>query len=162
MALTAKQIKQLNNSNVAAQRAGLGTLLAQLEGGQAGYLRSFSQTVSFDEFTDGGAALGTFLITEGTIPAGATFLNMQVESVVGFAGNVSAVMTAGNAAGDVDRYNTSTINVFSTAASGVSAGAPSGTTYHAAEGEITLFVTSSSDFTAVNAGEVTVTFYYLV
>lgn len=162
MTLTALQIKQLNNMNAAAQRAGLGTLLAQLEAGTAGNLRTFSETVTFDQFTDGGAALGTYLITAGTIPAGATFLVAQLESVVGFTGDTSAVLTIGNASGDVDRYMTGTPSVFTTAAGGVALGAPSGTTYHATEGAITLFVTSATDFTNVNAGSLSLRFYYIV
>lgn len=172
MTLTAKEILDLNRMNEASARitsGGLGTYIAaleeriaDLEDSTGGNLRSFSETVAFDDFTDGGAAVGTYLITAGTIPAGATFLVSQVENVVGFAGDTSAVLTIGNASGDVDRYNTSTINVFSTAATGVAAGAPSGTTYHTAEGAITLFVTSATDFTAVNAGSLTVRFYYLV
>lgn len=162
MTLTALQITQLNNMNAAAQRAQLGTLLGQLEAGTAGNLRTFSETVTFDQFTDGGAALGTYLITARTIPVGATFLVAQLENVVGFTGDTSAVLTIGNASGDVDRYMTGTPSVFTTAASGVALGAPSGITYHATEGAITLFVTSATDFTNVNAGSLTLRFYYIV
>lgn len=162
MALTALQISQLNKMNEAARKAGLGTLLAQLEAGTAGNLRQFSQTVTFDEFTDGGAALGTFLITAGTIPVGATFLVAQLEAVTGFIGDTSAVITLGNASGDVDRYNTGTPSVFTTAADGVALGAPSGITYHATAGAITVFVTSATDFTNVSAGSLTLRFYYIV
>lgn len=162
MALTALQIKQLNNMNEAAQKSGLGTLLAALEGGTAGNLRSFSQTVARAAFTDGGAALGTFLITAGTIPVGATFLYSEVNAVTGFIGDTSAVLTIGNAAGDVDRYNTGTPSVFTTAAAGISVGAPSGIVFHTVAGSITLFITSAADFTNVSAGSITVTFYYLV
>ena len=162
MALTAKQIKQLNNMNEAAQRASLGTLLAQLEAGSAGTLRTFTQTVTRAEFTDGGAALGTFLITAGTIPVGSTFLVAQLEAVTGFIGDTSAVLTIGNASGDVDRYMTGTPSVFTTAAAGVALGAPSGVTYHDVAGSITLFVTSGADFTNVSAGSLTLRFYYIV
>lgn len=162
MALTALQITQLNNMNEAAQRSGLGTLLAQLEAGTAGNLRTFTQTVTRAEFTDGGAALGTFLITAGTIPVGATFLIAQLEAITGFIGDTSAVITLGNAAGDVDRYNTGTPSVFTTAAAGIALGTPSGITYHATAGDITVFVTSATDFTLVSAGSLTLRFYYIV
>lgn len=160
--MTALEIAQLNKMNRAAQNVGLGTRLAQLEAGTAGNLRTFTQTVTFDEFTDGGAALGTFLITAGTIPAGASFLMAQLEAVVGFTGDTSAVITIGNASGDVDRYMTGTPSVFTTAAGGVALGSPSGITYHAAEGAITVFVTSATDFTNVDAGSLTLRFYYIV
>lgn len=120
----------------------------------------FSQTVAYDAFTDGGGTSGTFVITAGTIPAGATFLYAAVTAVTGFAGNTSAVLTIGDGT-DGDRYNTGTPSVFASAANGVSVGAPSGVQYHAAEGTITLTVTSASDFTSVSAGSLTVEFYYL-
>lgn len=162
MTLTQALINKLNKMNRAAQDAELGTLLSQLETGDAtGNLRRITQTVLFSQFTDGGAAVGTFDITAGTIPAGATFLASAVTAVTGFAGDTSAVMTIGDGT-DVDRYNTSTINVFATAANGVAAGAPSGVTYHTAAKTIKLTVTSATDFTAVNAGSVTVQFTYLV
>ena len=161
-AMTALQIAQLNKMNRAAQNVGLGTRLAALEAGTAGNLRTFTQTVTRAEFTDGGAALGTFLITAAAIPVGATFLYSEVNAVTGFIGDTSAVLTIGNASGDVDRYNTGTPSVFTTAADGIAAGVPSGTVYHATAGAITLFVTSAADFTSVSAGSITVTFYYLV
>ena len=161
MTLTTLQKTQLNNSNAAMQRAAVGTLLGDLETGGAGILRKFTQTVTYDQFTDGGAAVGTFTLTEGSIPVGATVLYSAVTDVVGFTGNVSAVMTIGDGT-DVDRYNTSTINVFATADNGISAGAPSGVTYHAAAKDVVLTVTASSDWGSVAAGSVTVSLYYLV
>jgi len=125
-----------------------------------GSLVKLTETVAYDAFTDGGAAVGTYDLTVGTIPAGATFLYSAVTAVTGFAGDTSAVLTIGDGT-DVDRYNTSTINVFATAANGVAAGAPSGTVYHAAEKTPKLTVTTASDFTSVSAGSVTVELYYL-
>lgn len=160
MALTTLQKTQLNNSNRAMQNAQVGTLLGQLESGAAGVLKKFTQTVLFSEFTDGGAAVGTFVLTEGSIPAGATVLYSAVTAITGFTGDTSAVMTIGDGT-DVDRYNTSTINVFATAANGISAGAPSGVVYHAAAKSVTLTITSGSDWGLVTAGSVTVSLYYL-
>ena len=165
MALTNKQIQDLDRMNEASARmGGLGTYLANLEAGISGNLRTFSQTVTFEDFTKASAGLGKCEITAGTIPVGATFLVAQLESVVGFAGDTSATLTLGNdvGGGDVDRYNTSTANVFATAANGVALGAPSGVTYHAAEGVITAFVTSATDFDDVTAGSLALKFYYLV
>lgn len=161
MALTTLQKTQLNNSNAAMQRAQVGTLLGNLETGGAGILRKFSQTVSYDEFTDGGGASGTFTLTEGSIPAGATVLFSAVTAITGFTGNVSAVITIGDGT-DADRYNTGTPSVFTTAANGIAVGVPSGVQYHAAAKDVVLTVTSSSDFTSVSAGSVTVSLYYLV
>lgn len=160
MTLTTLQKTQLNNSNAAMQRAAVGTLLGNLETGGAGVLRKFTQTVTYDQFIDGGGASGTFTLTAGSIPVGATVLYSAVTNVVGFAGNVSAVMTIGDGT-DVDRYNTSTINVFTTAANGISAGAPSGVAYHSAAKDVVLTITASSDWGSVTAGSVTVSLYYL-
>lgn len=125
-----------------------------------GPLVKLAQTVAFGSFTDGGAAVGTYDLTVGTIPAGAVFQNAAVTAVTGFTGDVSAVMTIGDGT-DVDRYNTSTINVFATAANGVSAGAPSGVVYHTAAATVKLTITTNADFTSVNAGSVTVELFYL-
>lgn len=124
-----------------------------------GPIVKITATVAYDDFTDGGAAVGTFDLTP-TIPAGATFLNSAVTAITGFAGDTSAVLTIGDGS-DVDRYNTGTIDVFSTAATGAAAGAPSGTTYHTAAATVTLTVTTNADFTSVSAGSVTVELYYL-
>lgn len=160
MTLTALEITQLNNSNAAMQRAQVGTLLGGLETGEAGILKKFTQTVTYDQFTDGGGASGTFTLTEGSIPVGATVLFSAVSAITGFTGDTSAVMTIGDGT-DVDRYNTSTVNVFATAANGISAGAPSGVAYHAAAKSVVLTITSATDWGAVSAGSVTVSLYYL-
>jgi len=118
--LTATQIAQLNNSNAAMQRAQAGTKLA--------VLNKITQTVLYSQFTDGGGASGTFTLTDGVIPAGATVLFSAVQDIVGFTGNVSAVITIGDGT-DVDRYNTGTPSVFATADEGISVGVPSGTQY---------------------------------
>lgn len=161
MALTQLQITQLNNSNAAMQRAQAGTLLGNLETGGAGILRKFSQTVTYDQFTDGGGSSGTFTLTEGSIPAGATVLFSAVTNIVGFTGDTSAVITIGDGT-DPDRYNTGTPSVFTTAANGIAVGVPSGVQYHAAAKNVVLTVTSATDFGAVEAGSVTVSLYYLL
>jgi hypothetical protein len=125
-----------------------------------GALVKLTETVAYDAFTDGGAAVGTYDLTVGTIPAGATFLFAAVTAVTGFAGDTSAALTIGDGT-DVDRYNTSTVDVFSTVANGVAAGSPSGVLYHAAAKTVTLTVTTDSDFTSVSAGSVTVELFYL-
>lgn len=129
-------------------------------GNGAGRIAVLTETVAFDDFTDGGGAVGTFALTAGTIPIGALFLQSKVVVGAGFAGDTSAVMTIGDGT-DVDRYNTSTINVFATAANGVAAGAASGVLYHATAVTPVLTVTTNADFTSVSAGSVTVSLYYI-
>lgn len=160
MALSNTTITKLDRMNRAAQDASLGTLVDGLEQGSAGILRKITQTVSYNEFTDGGGASGTLVLDEA-IPAGATVLFSAVTNIVGFAGNVSAVLTIGDGT-DADRYNTGTPSVFASATNGIAVGAPSGVAYHAAEKDVTLTVTSSSDFGAVSAGQLTVSIYYLM
>lgn len=127
---------------------------------QTAAIVKFSETVTYDQFTDGGAAVGTYTLTTGSIPIGATFLYSAVTAITGFAGDTTAVLTIGDGT-DADRYNTSTVDVFSTAANGGSAGAPSGVRYHTAAKNVVLTVTSASDFTSVSAGSVTVECFYL-
>ena len=74
MTLTTSQKTKLNRSNRAMQDASVGTLLGQLESGDAGVLRKITETVLYSQFTDGGSTSGTFTLTAGTIPAGAIVL----------------------------------------------------------------------------------------
>lgn len=127
---------------------------------KCGPIVKLTETVAYSAFTDGGSTSGTYDLTVGTVPAGATVLGAAVTAVTGFTGDTSAVITIGDGT-DADRYNTGTPSVFATAANGVSVGAPSGTTYHAAEKTVTLTVTSGSDFTSVAAGSVTVELTYM-
>jgi hypothetical protein len=119
---------------------------------------AYQETVSYDDFTDGGAAVGTLDLAT-TIPAGAVFLRSLVTGITGFAGDTSATLTIGDGT-DVDRYNTGTPSVFATAAAGVDMGAPSGTAWHTAAKTPKLTITSGSDWGAVNAGALTVTLFW--
>jgi len=161
MTLTTLQKTQLNNSNKAMQSAQIGTLLGDMEAGAVGAIRKIEETVLFSQFTDGGAASGTYTLTAGTIPVGATVLSSAIKAITGFTGNVSATIIIGDGS-DTDRYNTGTPSVFTTAAGGISAGAVSGVAYHTAEKSVVLTVAGSSDFTAISAGSVTVAVYYLL
>jgi hypothetical protein len=124
-----------------------------------GVLGVLEETFAFDDFTDGGAAVGTIQFA-GSLPAGAIVLGTKVLVGDGFAGDTSAAMTIGDGT-DADRYNTSTVDVFSTAADGVESGVPSGTKLLVTENRPTLTVTTDADFTSVSAGEVTVAIYYI-
>ncbi len=128
-----------------------------------GPLVKLTETVGIADFTDNTDTTGTYELTVGTIPAGATFLFAALTAVTEFAGDTSAVITIGDGT-DVDRYHTGTPNVFVTAAAGVAVGSPSGTLYHAAEKTVTLIVTTNADFTTAvtdGSGALTIELYYL-
>jgi len=120
-----------------------------------------SETHLAASFTDGGATVGTKTMT-GYIPAGALILLSRVLVPAGFAGDTTAALTIGDGS-DVDRYNTSTIDIFATAAAGKEAGVPSGTKLQVAAVQPVLTVTSTADATAfiAGAGSVTVEIYYI-
>lgn len=118
-----------------------------------------SETVALADFTDGGGAVGTYVLKR-SIPAGAFVLRTMLVDVTGFAGDTSAVLTIGDGT-DVDRYNTGTEDVFSDVVA-VDTGAPSGTQIHAtAVATVTLTITTAADWGSVTAGSVTVRIYYL-
>ena len=121
-----------------------------------------TETHAASTFTDGGSTAGTKTMT-GSIPAGAIILGTKVLVPAGFAGDTTAALTIGDGAGDPDRYNTSTVNIFTTAATGVQSGIPSGTKLVTAAEQPVLTVTSSSDATLfiAGAGSVTVSIYYI-
>lgn len=123
------------------------------------FLKKISISVDIDDFTDGGAAVGTY-IHNVAIPAKATVLFAALTSVVGFAGDTSAVLTIGDGT-DVDRYNTGSINVFANANNGIAVGSPSGVLYHDAAKYPTLTVTTAADFTSVSAGTLVIDIYYV-
>lgn len=116
------------------------------------------QTFLFSEFTDGGSTAGTLVLDE-TLPIGAWVLRSVLRNVTGFTGNTSAVVTVGDGT-DVDRYNTGTPSVFTTA-NAIDLGAPSGTQIHTAAASVTVTVTSATDFTSVAAGQATISIYFL-
>ena len=124
-----------------------------------GSLVKIVQTANLADFTDGGGTSGTLVLT-GTIPVGAFVQQSVLTSVTGFVGDTSAVLTIGDGT-DVDRYNTSTINVFADIANGVGCGAVSGTAYHDTAKSVTLTITAGSDWGAVTGGSLTVEIYYL-
>lgn len=128
--------------------------------GKTNFVRkSYSQVVSYSEFTDGGGAAGT-LDLGISIPAGAVFEQTLISALTGFTGDTSAALTVGDGT-DVDRYNTGTPSVFTTAAAGIDAGVPSGTRFHSAAKTPKLTVTSNADFTSVTAGAMKVTLVWL-
>lgn len=124
-----------------------------------GVVAKIEQQFDHADFTDGGGAAGTIQFTD-EIPKGAVILGSKVTVEEGFAGDSSAALTIGDGT-DVDRYNTGTIDVFSTAADGVQSGVPSGNKLLTAANRPTLTVTSGADWGSVTAGKVTVAIYYI-
>lgn len=119
--------------------------------------KMYQETVALADFTDGGSTAGT--VTLGlNIPAGAIVKQAYIDAVTGFAGDTSAAATIGDGT-DADRYNTGTPNVFATA-DHISAGAVSGTAYHAAAKDVVVTVASATDFGLVTAGQMTITVEY--
>lgn len=122
--------------------------------------------ISVADFTDGGSTAGTLVLTP-QLPAGAFVMGSSVRDITGFAGDTSAALTLGDGS-DADRYNTSTYNVFTTAAMPASMTtqfAPSGNRAHSAAQAITVTVTTGADFTSCKsngAGRAVVTIDYLI
>ena len=121
-------------------------------------LQCIGETVTFADFTDGGSTVGTYT-SKLQIPAGAKVKDTLIQNVTGFAGNVSAALTVGDGT-DVDRYNTSTLDVFSTVAA-IDGGAISGTAIHTAAKNVVLTITVNSDWGLVTAGTLTFKVFFL-
>lgn len=112
-------------------------------------------------FADGSGASGTKVMA-GTIPAGAILIGSKVIVGTGLSEDTSCVLIIGDGS-DTDRYNTSTIDVFTTAANGVESGAPSGDKLITSNNSPTLTITSNADITGVIAGSgsITVSIFYI-
>lgn len=109
--------------------------------------------------TDGGSTAGTYTLTE-TIPAGAFVTQTLLSDVTGFTGDTSATITVGDGT-DVDRYNTGTPDMFTTAVM-IAAGVPSGAKEHIAAKAPVVTITSAADFTNVAAGAFTLKIFYIL
>ena len=112
------------------------------------------QAIAAASFADGGGAAGTLVLGAGMqIPAGSRVLACLIHGITGFtgAGNTTCVATVGDGS-DVDRYNTGTPSVYTTAAAGVDMGAVSGTAWHTAAITPTVTITADSDITSIIAG----------
>jgi hypothetical protein len=117
------------------------------------------QRVAYTDFTDGGSTSGTKDLN-ASIPAGVIVERTSVTNITGFTNDTSATLIVGVTGGDIDRYNTGTPSVFTTATQGVDMGVPSGTKWHTAAATPTLLITTATDFTLVNAGALTVSIHY--
>jgi hypothetical protein len=119
-----------------------------------GYIEEF---ITRSQFTDGGSTTGTYQM-KTAIPVGAYVINSVLTQLTGFAGDTTATLTIGDGS-DVDRYNTGTPSVFTTAAA-LALGVPSGTKEHTAAVFPTLTITGGSDFTAVTPGALALRIIY--
>jgi len=118
-----------------------------------------AQYVTFADFTDGGAAIGT-LTLDGVIPEGALVHRVVLQEVTGFTGDTSASLMVGDGTDD-DRYNAAAdIDVFTTVTA-LDGGAPQGTAIHITEAQPVLTITSAGNFTAVAAGAFVIKIFYL-
>lgn len=116
-----------------------------------------SETVAYTDFVDGGGAVGTYTMKR-TIPIGAWVVRVILLDVTGFAGDTSAALSVGDGT-DVDRYNTSTKNVFDdvdASDGGVVSGAQIATIVDTP----VITITTASDWGAVTAGSLTIRIYY--
>lgn len=138
--------------------ADFATYLSGTSGLVPGLVAASETGIAYSDFTDGGAAVGTYA-TSIAIPVGAIVLYTKVLVSAGFAGDTSAALEIGDGT-DADRYN-DTCSIFATAATGVDPGDPTGNQYHATAATVTLTVTTAADFTSVSAGSIDVYVYYI-
>ena len=101
------------------------------------------------QFTDGGAAIGTYQM-KSAIPVGGHVLATTYTQITGFTGDTSAVMTVGDGT-DADRYNTGTPSVLTTTAR-LDLGIASGTRFIATANRPTITITGGADWGSIEAG----------
>jgi hypothetical protein len=129
-------------------------------GGDGGGLGCINQTFAYDDFTDGGGLVGTLVLDEG-IPDGAVVQRSLLHSLTGFTGGANTTATAQIGDGtDADRYTTGTPSIYTTNASGVDLGVPSGTAWHDDAKSVTVTATVDNDWSTIAAGEATVAVCY--
>jgi hypothetical protein len=129
-------------------------------GGNGAGLGCVNQTIAYDDFTDGGGVVGTLDLDE-QIPDGAVVVACILHTLTGFTGGVNSTATIQVGDGTVvDRYNTGTPDVYTSNASGVDMGDPSGTKWHDAAKTVTVTITVDNDWTSVSAGECTIGILY--
>jgi hypothetical protein len=112
--------------------------------------------IAYTEFTDGGSTAGT-LTTKIILPVGFWIDRCVLTNLTGFTGDTSATIQVGDGS-DFDRLTTGTPSVFTTATY-LSLGAPSGTLPVSTAFSPVITITSGADFTAVEAGLLTIQIY---
>jgi len=156
----AKKAEIVKNYNFALHTSSLQNFLDEIAAAvaQAGIVE-INETIAFGDFTDNLDATGTYEMLED-IPAGALVLGATLTAVTGFTGDTSAAITVGDGT-DVDRYNTGTIDVFTTAAA-LDLGAMSGAAVHIVDKTPTIILTSAAAFADVDAGSMDVSLFYVI
>ena len=109
--------------------------------------------ILYTDFTDGGAASGKYTC-KFELPVNFFAERCILTDVTGFANDTTAVITVGDGS-DVDRLNTGTPSVLSTVTI-LDLGVPSGTRAVTTAYKPVLTVTGASDFTSINAGQLTI------
>ena len=117
-----------------------------------------SQTLEWGDFDDNGDTTGyRDFLTD--IPAGSYVLGWQAVVATGFTGDTSAIMQLG-VAGDLDAFTADTSqSIF--AAGTVGSAALAATAYVGAATTPRVTITSATDFSTVNTGEMVVTITYV-
>lgn len=114
---------------------------------KANPIKSIKIEAAVSEFTDGGAAAGTFLSTTKKLPAGCIVLGAKVSAYRGFPGDTSATTIVGTAADD-DKYLETGIDLFAVNSKGYGAPATFNTDQlETAEVAVQITVTTAADFT---------------
>jgi len=117
------------------------------------------QKVDLADFTDNTDATG-YVDLATQLPAGAIPLGFKAVVHTAFAGNTSAVIQVG-VSGDLDRFSSVTDqSVFTAGVVGAGAPADAADGMNAAQ-TVRVTVTGGTDFTAITAGSMTVTVYYI-
>lgn len=116
-------------------------------------IRSVKIAVNPADFTDGGAASGTYDAANQQIPAGSIVLGCKINAPVGWTGDTTAVAIAGTS-GDDDAFSETAVSVLAAAAVGYGHPATYNTDdFLTAATTIRITVTGASDFTIfVTAG----------
>lgn len=119
-----------------------------------------TERVAYSDFTDGGAAVGTYTMTTGTIPAGAYFLRTVLKDVDDFVGATTCVLDVGDGTDD-DRYQANGALSLTSDAVAIDGGTPQGTLIHIAAVTPVLTAIEDSDWGDITAGAFTIFLYYL-
>ena len=120
------------------------------------------QTVAFGSFTDNTDTTGFIDLTD-TLPPGALVLGWRCRVKTGFTNDTTAVVQVG-VAGDLAQFSADVAqSVFTsgTIRCACPIAADSGDDANAAA-TVRVTVTGGADFTSINAGEMTVTLWYLI
>lgn len=129
-------------------------------------VRSITQTILASAFADAGGGVGTKTMT-GNVPAGAILLGMKLIVEAGFTGTnqTDCVLIVGDGS-DTDRYMTGTPTIFTTAATGIQMGIPSGNKAQLnATQPVLTFAATGSPASATNIiagpGSLTISLYFI-